>query len=215
MKAAIYLRVSGKRQDEENQLAGCLRLAEVREWQTLPPFREVGSAVKNRPVWHGLLARAHRGEINRVIVWSLDRMGRDMFGILTDWRDLRASGCALVSTREPWLGAGLGEAEDLMMAAIAWAAQFERRRTLDRVHEAHARIRANLAAKGEHVTKAGKTIYGFGRPRALLAREENELIACWNGGSNVSQLAKRFGVARATVRAILGPVKLAESESHK
>ena len=44
---------------------------------------------------------------------------------------------------------------------------------------------------------------------------ENELIACWNGGSNVSQLAKRFGVARATVRAILGPVKLAESESHK
>ena len=52
MNAAIYLRVSGKRQDEENQRADCEHLAAARGWALdgKETHREVGSAVKNRPV---------------------------------------------------------------------------------------------------------------------------------------------------------------------
>ena len=215
MTAAIYIRVSGKRQDEENQRADCERLAATRGWALdgNGPHREIGSAVKNRPVWRGILARAHRGEISAVIVWSLDRMGRDMFGILSDWRALRAVGCKLASTREPWLGSDLGEVEELLMAQMAWAAQFERRRMLERVRMAHDRIRRDLAETGQHVTAAGKTIRRFGRPNSLTPEMKEKIRTSRAKGVSISAIAYSWGVARATIRAALKP--LAESESTK
>ena len=203
MNAAIYIRVSGKRQDEANQIADCRRLCESRGWLAPILAPEVGSAVKNRPVWRELLARAHRGEIGAVVVWSLDRMGRDMYGILSDWQALRKVGCRLASTREPWLGGEIGEVEDLLMAVLGWAAQFERRRMLERVHAAHDRIRANLAATGQHVTRAGKTITAFGRPVAFTPEMDEKIQTSAAKGISISALAYSWGVSRATIRAAL------------
>jgi DNA invertase Pin-like site-specific DNA recombinase len=220
MKAAIYLRVSGKRQDEENQRADCERLAAARGWDLdcSEPHREVGSAIKNRPVWRALLASVHRGEVASVIVWSLDRIGRDMSGILQDVRAMRVAGGCLVSVREPWLGQGLSQVEDLLLAVMAWFAEFERRRMRERVAASHERIRHNLETKGEHVTRDGKVIRRFGRPDALSWEQWRDLETfapyC---GINVSALSRRYGVARATVRAALVKLraKLAESDTAK
>lgn len=220
MTAAIYLRVSGKRQDEENQRADCERLAAARGWALdgNEPHREVGSAVKQRPVWRALLAGVHRGEVASVIVWSLDRMGRDMGGILQDVRAIRAAGGALVSVREPWLGQGLSQVEDLLLVVMAWFAEFERRRMRERVAASHERIRHNLATKGEYVTRDGKVILRFGRPDALSWDQQRDLetLAPFNAIS-ISALSRRYGVARATVRAALNKIraKLAESETAK
>ena len=210
MKAAIYLRVSGKRQDEENQIAACELLCRVRGWDCVAVLREVGSAVKQRPVWQGALACARRGEIHAIVVWSLDRMGRDMFGILADWRNLKAVGCQLVSTREPWLGGEIGEVEGLLMAVLGWAAQFERRRMLERQNAAIDRLRHDLATMGKATTRAGKTIHRFGRPSSLGPEHVAKVRESRRLGVSISALAYSWGVARATIRAAL-----AESESRK
>jgi putative DNA-invertase from lambdoid prophage Rac len=223
MNAAIYLRVSGRRQDEENQAEDCRSLCSSRGWFVCEPVREVGSAALNRPRWRGLLDRVHRGEIGAVVVWSLDRMGRDMAGILADVKAIRAGGGVLASVREPWLGQGLSQVEDLLLAVMAWFAEFERRRMRERVAASHERIRHNLQTRGEHVTRAGKIIRRFGRPDALTweQRRDLETLAMVVPRPCVSALARRYGVARATVRAALDKLRnapgepLAESDTPK
>jgi DNA invertase Pin-like site-specific DNA recombinase len=216
MAAVIYLRVSGKRQDEENQLADCRALCSSRGWPTHEPVREVGSAVLNRPRWRALLDRVHRGEVGAVVVWSLDRMGRDMPGILADVKAIRAAGGILVSVREPWLGQGLGQVEDLLLAVLAWAAAFERRRNIERVAAAHARIRRDLETTGRHVTRAGKTIRRFGRPSAMNEDQREQLWKCYQARKaagalgTISALAREFQVSRATVRAALAESRTAK-----
>jgi DNA invertase Pin-like site-specific DNA recombinase len=209
MKVAIYLRVSGRQQDEESQLADCRNLCTLRGWQALPPFREQVSAVKRRPVWEHVKALAHRGEVQAVCIWSLDRMGRDILGILHDVRTIRATGAILTSTRETWLGQSLGGGvDDLLLAVLAWAAEFERKRMLERLHAAQEKIRTDLSARGYYVTRAGKTIRRLGPPNAL-SPEQCEHLRCMReslppgGKLNVSALARLYGVARATVRSYL------------
>ena len=211
MKAAIYLRVSDRQQDEENQLADCRALCALRGWEPLPPFREQMSAIKRRPIWEGVKVLAHRGEIGAVCIWSLDRMGRDMMGILTDVRTIRGTGAILASTRETWLGQSLGGIDDLLLAVLAWAAEFERKRMLDRLHAAQNKIREHLREGGQHTTKAGKVITRFGPPDALSPEQCAHLRTMVQTGAalNISALARLYGVARATVRAYLAktPIK--------
>lgn len=206
MKAAIYLRVSKAQQDEGNQLAACEQLCHSRGWEPLPPYREQMSAVKARPVWQSILGLAHRGEIGAVCVWSLDRMGRDMLGILQDVRTIRGTGAILVSTREPWMGQSLGAVDDLLLGVLAWAAQFERRRLIERTQAGIDEIKQRLAATGAHTTRAGKTISRLGRPNALTPEQRSHLEAlAHTAGIHpcISALARLYHVSRATVRAEL------------
>jgi Site-specific recombinases, DNA invertase Pin homologs len=164
------------------------------------------SAVKARPVWQAVLGLAHRGEISGVCVWSLDRMGRDMLGILQDVRTIRGTGAILVSTREPWMGQTLGAVDDLLLGVLAWAAEFERRRLIERTQASIDEIKQHIATTGTHTTRAGKTIARLGRPNALTPEQRAHLESlAQTAGIHpcISALARIYGVSRATVRAEL------------
>jgi len=152
MRAAVYLRVSTDRQDERNQEPECNQLAMARGWKWVT-YHEVESGAKDRPQWRKVLEDARRGEIRAVVVWSLDRVGRRMFELIGDIRELDRLGVQVVSVRESWLDTG-GPARALLLAIFAWVAEHERERLRERTRAGLARAKAE-----------GKTL---GRPRRAL-----------------------------------------------
>lgn len=153
MKAAVYLRVSTDRQDEANQEPECLRLVEARGWEPLI-VRETASGAKTRPEWDWVLELARRGDVHAVVIWSLDRIGRRMFELIADVRELDRVGCSILSVREPWLDTS-GPTRNLLLSIMGWVAQHERERLVERTKAGLARARA-----------AGKVL---GRPERRLS----------------------------------------------
>lgn len=157
--AAVYLRVSTERQDEANQEPECLRLVEARGWKPLV-VREVESGAKRRPEWEGVLELARRGEARAVVIWSLDRIGRRMFELVGDVRELDRIGCSIVSVREAWLDT-TAPTRDLLLSIMGWVAQHERERLVERTKAGLARARA-----------AGKVL---GRPSIAISDQAVKL----------------------------------------
>lgn len=148
MKAVIYLRVSTREQDNANQLAECLELANARGWGTAQLYEEVASGVaKSRPVWEQVKNLARVGKIGAVIVWSLDRVGRSMFRTIADVGELADLGVRVVSVREPWLDTG-GPSHGLLLAVFAWVAQHEHERIRERTRAGLERARAEGRVPG-------------------------------------------------------------------
>jgi putative DNA-invertase from lambdoid prophage Rac len=142
MKAAVYLRVSSRdgRQDEENQEPDCRRLCEARGWEPVI-YRERESGVKERPVWRSVLEAARTGQVRAVVVWALDRIGRTRVQVAHDLAELLRWRVDVVSVRDPWLDQA-GPMRELLVQVMAWVAEGERQRLIERTHAGLARARA-------------------------------------------------------------------------
>lgn len=62
-------------------------------------FSENVSAVKTRPEFDAMIAAAHRGKFEVLVVWSLDRLHRSMVGALQTVLDLDVVECRSSPTR--------------------------------------------------------------------------------------------------------------------
>ena len=159
MKAAIYIRVSTDRQHGANQETETVALCKSRGWKPYT-FAEVASGAKNRSVWQSVLARCVRGEFGAVACWALDRIGRTFYAIHDAIRILDAAGVVVATVREPWLlaGAGIDSAHRaLMVSQFAWAADFERRRIVERINAGLARARREGKTLGRRPALDGAT----------------------------------------------------------
>jgi DNA invertase Pin-like site-specific DNA recombinase len=141
--AAVYLRVSSKggRQDEANQEPDCVRLCEARGW-TPQFFREQESAVKDRPQWRAVVEAARRGNVRAVVFWALDRTGRTRVQIAHDIGELARFGVAVASVQDAWIDQPPGPLRDLLLQLMAWVAEGERRRLIERTRAGLDRARA-------------------------------------------------------------------------
>ena len=211
MRAAVYLRVSKEgcrcghgrdkhgddgrcrrclcatyqgKQDEANQEPDCLRVCAARSWEPVI-YREQASAVKRRPQWQAVLDAAHRGEVGAVVVWALDRAGRNRVQLSHDLGELVRKGATVVSVREPWLDQPAGPVRDLLIQLFAWFAESERLRLIDRTKAGQA----TAAARGVQI----------GRPRVPPDRVER-MFQAWEVGDSAFRAAKRLGIPEGTVR---------------
>lgn len=102
MKPAIYVRTSTSDQDGEAQLHALRRAAEARGWVKIPEFVDVGfSGTKaSRPALDKLKKCARSGDVDVVLTFALDRLGRSLRDLLLLLDDLAAAGCMVVSLRE-------------------------------------------------------------------------------------------------------------------
>ena len=141
MKAAVYLRVSTDRQDEANQEPECLRLCSARGWEP-HIFREQESGAKSRPVWQSVLDAVHKGECGAVVVWSLDRAGRDRIRLCHDLAEIARKGSSVASVRESWIDQPTGLMRDLLIAILTWVAEYERARLVERTRAGLVRAKA-------------------------------------------------------------------------
>lgn len=184
MKAAVYLRVSTDRQEEANQEPDCLRVCQARGWEPVI-FREVESGAKRRPKWDEVKRAAHRGEVVAVVVWALDRAGRDRVRLSSDLAELSRKNVVVVSVREPWVDQPVGPLRDLLIEIMAWVAASERARIVERTKAGIARAVAMGKKLGRRPTPEAKVTI---------------LRALWSSGEGQREAARRAGVAASTAR---------------
>jgi DNA invertase Pin-like site-specific DNA recombinase len=101
MRSALYARVSTTDQEPENQLAELRRYTAARGWSTTEYVdRGVSGTKDRRPALDRLLIDARRRRFDAVVVWRLDRLGRNLRHLITLLEELQALGIAFVSLNE-------------------------------------------------------------------------------------------------------------------
>jgi len=181
MRAAVYARVSTAEQTADNQLIELRRYVEARGWASIEFVdRGVSGAKDRRPALDELLKDAKRRRFDVLVVWRLDRLGRNLKHLVTMLEDVQQLGIAFVS-----LGEGIDcttPAGKLQLHILAALAEFERERIRERVMAGLQR------ARGQGTR--------LGRPQARLPIERLKTVAGLPG----EMAAERLGVSRSTLK---------------
>jgi DNA invertase Pin-like site-specific DNA recombinase len=187
---AIYCRVSHKSQDTRSQKIELDKWAAIQDGQVNWYVDKATGTKMERPAMDRLLADIERGEIGRVVVWRLDRLGRTAAGLTKLFADLQARGVSLLSLRD---SLDLSTASGRLMAhVLASVAAYE---TEVRRERQQAGI---VAAKA-----AGKTWGGSVKGRRLSVTAEQEAVVKRMAGEPVARIARATGLSRPTVYRLL------------
>jgi DNA invertase Pin-like site-specific DNA recombinase len=181
MRAAIYARVSTFDQEPENQLTELRRYVAARGW-TIHEYvdRGVSGAKDRRPALDTLVADARRRRFDALVVWRLDRLGRNLRHLITLLEELQALGIAFVSLNE-----GIDAttpAWKLQMHILGAIAEFERARIAERVKAGLQRAKAH-----------GRRL---GRPQAFVPVERVQAVS----HASAAVAARTLGVSRSTLK---------------
>ncbi len=194
-RAALYLRVSTVDQHPESQLHDLRLLATQRGLAIVEEYTDRISGVKaRRPGLDQLLADARRGRFQVVLIWAFDRVARSVRHLLETLDELNRVGIEFISFRENIdTGGSLGRAIVVIIGAIA---ELERNLIVERVRCGMRRARL----EGRHI---GRRPLEIDRDAVLQSRQH---------GQSLGQIAKEFGISRATVARVL---KQAEADVSK
>ena len=190
-RAGIYARVSTRNgQTPENQLRELREVAENAGWQIVGEFVDHGiSGSKGRdkrPALDDLWRKVSRREIDIVMAWSVDRLGRSLQHLLHFLGDLQGCSADLylhkqgVDTTTPG-----GKALYQMMGVFA---EFEREMIRERVNAGLARARAQGRKLGR--PKVGEDV-------------ERSVRRLREAGIGKRKIAKHLGVGVSTVMRVL------------
>jgi putative DNA-invertase from lambdoid prophage Rac len=187
MRVAIYARVSTHDQQTLGmQVEAMAAYLKNRDWNVAKLAEDVGSGARERPGRESLMMAARRREIDAIVVWRLDRWGRSVADLMTTLRELTDLGVGFVSLTEALdLTTPSGRA---MAGMLAIFAEFEREILRERVRAGIAQAR-----------KEGRP---HGRPRTA-SRKADQVIRLKAERVNHSEIARRLGIGRTSVRRIL------------
>ena len=195
-RAALYLRVSTIDQTTANQERELRQVAERAGWEVDKVYKDRGiSGSKGRdkrPAFDALHKAAARREIDIVMAWSVDRLGRSLQDLVVFLSEIHAAGVDLflhqqgLDTTTP-----AGKALFQMMGVFA---EFERSIMQERV-------RAGLRRAKDDGKK-------LGRPR-LAPQLEERILAALKAGETIRGVADKFDVNPSTVQRIKHPFVVA------
>jgi DNA invertase Pin-like site-specific DNA recombinase len=183
MRCALYARVSTTEQNPGNQLLELRRYCEARGWQLTAEFVDhgVSGALESRPALDDMRKAARRRRVDAVVVWKLDRLGRNLKHLILAIDELAALGVAFVSLNE-----GIDTttpAGRLQLHILGAIAEFERSRCAERVKLGLQRARA----QGRRLGRPRAYALPAGAPVALTVRQA---AAAW--GCSKSAAARRL-----------------------
>ena len=99
VRVAIYTRVSTGSQTTENQMRELQAVAERHGWQVVATFTDEGiSGAKGRdqrPGLNSLLEGVTRRDFDKVMAWSVNRLGRSLSDLLSVMGELKAKGVGI------------------------------------------------------------------------------------------------------------------------
>lgn len=147
MRIGVYVRVSTEEQSRglslEEQERACRDYAEREAWDVVAVWRDVQSGLEaDRPGWQELLAEARRKRFDGVLVYRLDRFGREPADAFPAIKELARLNVKLYSASE-------GN-EPLVQGLLLLLAQEESRRTSARVQL----VMKGMAKQGKWMTRA-------------------------------------------------------------
>ena len=167
-RAAIYVRVSTGSQTTENQSRELRGVAERHGWEVVTEFSDKGiSGAKGRekrPGLDKLLQAVARREVDTVLAWSVDRLGRSLQDLLSLLGELHAKGVDLYLHQQGLdTGTPAGKALFQMMGVFA---EFERAMIRERVRSGLERAKAQgtvlgcgIRCKADSVSSARRTAF--------------------------------------------------------
>ena len=200
MRAAIYLRVSTDEQTTLNQRRELEAVALRSGWTIAHVLEDRGisgaSGRDRRPAFDQLHRLITRREIDVVMAWSVDRLGRSLQDLVAFLEELRGGRCELYLHQQGVDTTTAGGRALFQMLGVF--AEFERAIIQERIKAGIARARA----EGKHL----------GRPRTPAATEQAIRDALAEGLS-IRQAAARCGVGLGTVQRIKG--ELAAGAAHQ
>jgi DNA invertase Pin-like site-specific DNA recombinase len=165
-----------------NQLQELRRYVATRGWEATEFIdRGVSGARESRPALDSLVKDARRRRFDVVVVWRLDRLGRNLRHLILLLDELTALGIEFASLNE-----GIDTstpAGRLQLHILGAIAEFERARIQERVRAGLARARAQGQQR-------------LGRPRVRVAPERLQEFA----RLSVREAARALGLSRSTVQ---------------
>ena len=188
MKVGIYARVSTHDQQTLGmQIETIKNYVRARDWIVDVEFSEIGSGAKeSRSLREELMNHARRRTIDIIIVWKLDRWGRSVNDLFQTFNELNSLGVGFISITEALdLTTATGRA---MAGLLAIFAEFEREILRERVKAGIAHARQN---GGKH-----------GRP-SVIQNLEFEIVELFKAGLSKSEISRRLGISRASIRRAL------------
>jgi DNA invertase Pin-like site-specific DNA recombinase len=186
-----YARVGTREQDLSGQVAeltaaGCVEV-----------YREKASGARgDRIRLNKLLGRLESGDV--LVVTRLDRLARSTRDLLNVLAAVTERGAGFRSLKDAWADTTTPHGR-LMLTVLGGLAEFEREL-----------IRART---GEGRERAKKDGVRFGRPPKLTAHQQREALQRMDAGESVVDLARTFGVDRATLyrmQALASALKVGE-----
>ena len=103
LDVALYVRVSTTGQTTENQLIELSEVCDRNKWHITNVYNETISGTKGvdeRAELNRLLQDASRKKFSKVVVWSVDRVGRSMKHLVTVLSQLKDLGCDIYSYKQ-------------------------------------------------------------------------------------------------------------------
>jgi DNA invertase Pin-like site-specific DNA recombinase len=186
-----YARVSTREQDLSGQVgdltaAGCAKI-----------FREKASGARgDRAELAKVLRRLGPGDV--LVVTRLDRLARSTRDLLNVLAAVTERGAGFRSLKDAWADTTTPHGR-LMLTVLGGLAEFEREL-----------IRARTGEGRERAKTAGVR---FGRPAKLSAHQRREALQRMDAGESMVDLARTFGVDRATLyrmQALASALKVGE-----
>ncbi len=179
MKTAIYARVSTDEQTTDNQVIELKKVAERNGWEIETIYADTISGAKSkRPQLDKLMKAIMRKEIDMVMVWSVDRLGRSLQHLTTLLSDIHSKGVDLylhqqgIDTTTP--------SGKMMFQMCGVFAEFER-----------SLIRERVMAGLERARSQGKRLGRPPVPPILI-----EKMKCMRQeGMTLTAIAKKVGVS--------------------
>jgi putative DNA-invertase from lambdoid prophage Rac len=191
VRAGLYARVSTHDQQTlPLQLVAMRNYVTKQGWKTALEIQDVGSGASLRPQREELLKAARRRELDRIVVWRLDRWGRSLVDLVSTLQELVSLNVGFVSLSEALdLTTPSGRALAGMLAVFA---EFERDILRDRVKAGIAQAR-----------KEGRP---HGRP-PTVAKYSPRVRALAKDGLSKSEISRRLHISRTSVRRFLAQAK--------
>lgn len=150
----------------------------------------------NRPAWNDLMAKVRTGEIQEIVVWRLDRLGRTASGLTSLFDELRSSKVNLVSIKD---GLDLETSAGRLMAnVLASVAQYDNE------------VRAERIRAGQEAAKARGVKWGGSKPgirKKVKANHLRSIEVLYRGGQSTTEISKSLNLSRPTVSKIIKELK--------
>lgn len=142
-KACLYHRVSTFDQDPTLARDELAAVARARGLEVVASVEETGSGRKtDRPGLRQVMDLARKGAISHVLVWKLDRFGRNALDLLSNVQELERSGVTFVATSQGVeVGPNSGPMGRCFLTILAALAEWERATIVERVHLGLAKAR--------------------------------------------------------------------------
>lgn len=191
-RAAIYARVSTNNgQTTENQIRELEQVAERAGWQVVKVYEDQGiSGSKGRdrrPQLDALLNAVIRREVDMVMTWAVDRLGRSLKDLIGTMQEIKAAEAGLylhkqaIDTTTP--------AGKAMFGMLEVFAEFERDMIRERINAGLARARENKSIR-------------LGRP-PLSEETKAQVRKMRSEGMSLRKIAAKSGIGLSSVQRIL------------